>query len=46
LLNAYAVLGRKDDARVALAAARRNFEGDARALSDLSRVAAKLGLES
>ncbi len=29
LLNAYAVLDRKDDARAALAEARRNFDGDA-----------------
>jgi hypothetical protein len=40
------VLGRRDDARAALAEARRNFEGDARALSDLSGLAAKLGLGS
>jgi cytochrome c-type biogenesis protein CcmH len=46
LLNAYAVLGRKDDARAALAEARRNFNGDARALSELSQLAATLGLGS
>jgi cytochrome c-type biogenesis protein CcmH len=46
LLKAYAVLGRHDDARAALAEARRNFEGDARALSDLSGLAATLGLGS
>jgi cytochrome c-type biogenesis protein CcmH len=46
LLRAYAVLGRHDDARAALAEARRNFEGDARALSDLSGLAATLGLGS
>jgi len=46
LLKAYTVLGRRDDARAALAEARRNFEGDARALSDLSGLAAKLGLGS
>jgi cytochrome c-type biogenesis protein CcmH len=46
LLNAYAVLGRRDEARAALAEARRNFEGDAGALSDLSRLAAKLGFGS
>jgi len=46
LLNAYTVLGRKDDARAALAEARRNFDGDARALSDLSQLAATLGLGS
>ena len=46
LINAYAVLGRQSDARAALAEARRNFENDARALSDLSRLAASLGLAS
>jgi len=46
LLNAYAVLGRTDDARKALAEARRNFDGDARALADLSKLAATLGLGS
>jgi cytochrome c-type biogenesis protein CcmH len=46
LVNAYAVLGRKDDARRALADARRNFDGDAGALSELSQLAATLGLGS
>jgi cytochrome c-type biogenesis protein CcmH len=46
LVNAYAVLGRRNDARTALAEARRNFEGDSSALSDLSRLATKLGLGS
>jgi cytochrome c-type biogenesis protein CcmH len=46
LLNAYAVLGRTEDARKALAEARRNFDGDARALSDLSKLAVTLGLGS
>jgi cytochrome c-type biogenesis protein CcmH len=46
LLNAYAVLDRKDDARAALAEARRNFDGDASALSELSQLAASLGLGS
>ena len=46
LLRAYSVLGRQDDARAALAEARRNFEGDARALSALSGLAATLGLGS
>ncbi len=46
LLRAYAVLGRHDDARAALAEARRNFDGDQRALSDLSGLAATLGLGS
>ncbi len=46
LVNAYAVLGRKDDARAALAEARRNFDGDAGALSELSQLADRLGLGS
>ena len=46
LLNAYAVLDRKDDARAALAEARRNFDGDAGALAELSKVATTLGLGS
>jgi cytochrome c-type biogenesis protein CcmH len=46
LLNAYAVLGRHDEARAALAEARRNFDGNPRALSDLARLAATLGLDS
>jgi cytochrome c-type biogenesis protein CcmH len=46
LVNAYAVLGRKEDARAALAEARRNFDGDAGALSELSQLAARLGLGS
>jgi cytochrome c-type biogenesis protein CcmH len=46
LLRAYTVLGRHDDARAALAEARRNFQGDQRALSDLSGLAATLGLGS
>lgn len=46
LLNAYAVLGRQDDARAALAEARRNFDGDQGALSELTRLAATLGLDS
>jgi cytochrome c-type biogenesis protein CcmH len=46
LLRAYSVLDRKDDARAALAEARRNFTGDAGALSELSRLAATLGLDS
>jgi cytochrome c-type biogenesis protein CcmH len=46
LLNAYAVLGRHDEARAALAEARRNFDGNPRALSDLARLAATLGLGS
>jgi cytochrome c-type biogenesis protein CcmH len=46
LLNAYAVLGRNNEARAALAEARRNFDGNPRALSDLARLAATLGLDS
>lgn len=46
LLNAYAVLDRKDDARAALAEARRNFDGDAGALAELAKVATTLGLGS
>jgi cytochrome c-type biogenesis protein CcmH len=46
LVRAYAVLGRHDDARAALADARRHFQGDTRALSDLSQLAATLGLGS
>jgi cytochrome c-type biogenesis protein CcmH len=46
LVKAYAVLGRHAEARAALAEARRNFRGDARALADLSRLAATLGLGS
>jgi cytochrome c-type biogenesis protein CcmH len=46
LLRAYTVLGRHAEARAALAEARRNFEGDARALSALSGLAATLGLGS
>lgn len=46
LLNAYAVLDRKDDARAALAEARRNFDGDAGALAELAKTATTLGLGS
>ena len=46
LVNAYAALDRKDDARAALAEARRNFDGDARAQAELSRLAASLGIGS
>ncbi len=46
LLNAYAVLDRKDDARAALAEARRNFDGDAGALAELAKIATTLGLGS
>jgi cytochrome c-type biogenesis protein CcmH len=46
LMRAYAVLDRKDDARAALAEARRNFAGDADALAQLAALAASLGLGS
>jgi cytochrome c-type biogenesis protein CcmH len=46
LLNAYTVLDRRDDARAALAEARRNFDGDPGALAELSEAASKLGLGS
>jgi cytochrome c-type biogenesis protein CcmH len=46
LVRAYAVLERKDEARAALAEARRNFNGDAGALAELSRLASSLGLGS
>jgi cytochrome c-type biogenesis protein CcmH len=46
LLNAYVVLGRTNEARVALGEARRNFAGDTGALSELSQLAATLGLGS
>ena len=46
LVRAYAVLERQDDARAALAEARRNFNGDASALAELSKLASSLGLGS
>lgn len=46
LVRAYAVLERTDDARAALAEARRNFTGDAGALAELSKLASSLGLGS
>ena len=46
LVNAYVVLDRKDDARAALAEARRNFAGDAGALAELTKLATNLGLGS
>lgn len=46
LINAYAVLGRGQDARAALAEARRNFTTDEKALADLSALAKSLGLGS
>lgn len=46
LVNAYVVLERRDDARAALAEARRNFDGDAGALAELSKLATSLGIGS
>jgi cytochrome c-type biogenesis protein CcmH len=46
LINAYAVLGRGQDARDALAEARRNFTADEKALADLAALAKSLGLGS
>jgi cytochrome c-type biogenesis protein CcmH len=46
LIQSYKALDRRDEARAALAAARRQFEGDAGALADLSQLADKLGLGS
>jgi cytochrome c-type biogenesis protein CcmH len=46
LVNAYVVLGRKDDARNALARARSKFHGDSKALSELTQLARSLGLGS
>jgi cytochrome c-type biogenesis protein CcmH len=46
LVNAYAVLDRKDDARAALAQARLHFPADAKALGELAALAKSLGLGS
>jgi cytochrome c-type biogenesis protein CcmH len=46
LIQSYQALDRRDDARAALAEARRRFEGDAAALADLSRLAKQLDLGS
>jgi cytochrome c-type biogenesis protein CcmH len=46
LVNAYVVLGRKDDALTALADARKTFGGDEKALSELAALANRLGLGS
>jgi cytochrome c-type biogenesis protein CcmH len=46
LIQSYKALDRREEARAALAAARRQFEGDAGALADLSQLAEKLGLGS
>lgn len=46
LINAYAVLGRSQDARTALADARKNFPADAAAQAALAALAKTLGLDS
>jgi cytochrome c-type biogenesis protein CcmH len=46
LIQSYKALDRRDEARAALADARRQFEGDAGALADLSRLAKQLDLGS
>ncbi len=46
LVNAYAVMGRRDDAVIALGEARRTFATDPQALADLKRLADTLGLGS
>ena len=46
LINAYAVLGRGQDARQALSEARRNFPADEQALAALAALAKSLGLGS
>jgi cytochrome c-type biogenesis protein CcmH len=46
LINAYAVLGRGQDARAALARARQNFPADEQALAALAHLAKTLGLGS
>jgi cytochrome c-type biogenesis protein CcmH len=46
LIQSYKALDRRDDARAALAEARRQFEGDAGALADLAQLAKQLDLGS
>lgn len=46
LVNAYAVLGRDDDARAALANARKQLGGDDKAMAELSALAQRLGFGS
>ena len=46
LVNAYAVLDRKDDARAAIARARQHFPADEKALGELAALAKSLGLGS
>ena len=46
LVNAYAVLDRGQDARTALAEARKNFPADEKALAELAALAKSLGLGS
>jgi cytochrome c-type biogenesis protein CcmH len=46
LINAYAVLGRGEDARAALAEARKNFSSDENAQAVLAQLARSLGIGS
>ena len=46
LVRAYSVLNRKDDALKALQRAKSEFSGDAKAIEQLDRLAAELGLKS
>jgi cytochrome c-type biogenesis protein CcmH len=46
LVRSYVVLGRSEDANTALAAARKNFDGDAKALAQLQALAQVLGIGS
>jgi cytochrome c-type biogenesis protein CcmH len=46
LVNAYAVLGRDGDARTALASARKQLDGDDKAMAELSALAQRLGFGS
>jgi cytochrome c-type biogenesis protein CcmH len=46
LVNAYAVLGRVNDARAALANARKLLGGDDKAMAELAALAKRLGLDS
>jgi len=46
LIRAYAVLGKKDKAKIALGEAKRNFDGDAPQLAEFDTLAEQLGLGS
>lgn len=46
LVNAYAVLGRANEARTALANARKQLGGDDKAMAELAALAKRLGLDS